>query len=102
MQTSVALSSCESETIALLQASQEGCGLRQLVEFLRTGGEDSTDVGLSQIDLESFALEGPAVLLVTDSSSARDVLLGAGLSRRTRNLSIAVYFLQSLIKSQTF
>ena len=103
LQTSVALSSCESETIVLLQASQEACGLRQLVEFLRSGGEESTDIGgLSQIDLESSALERPAVLLVTDSSSARDVLLGDGLFRRTRHLSIAVYFLQSLMKSQTF
>ena len=45
------------------------------------------------VDLESFALEGSALLLVTDSSSAREILLGGGLSRRIRYLSIAVYFL---------
>ena len=103
LQTSVALSSCESETVALLQASQEACGVRQLVEFLRGSGKDIADIGgLSLIDIESFEMEGPPVVLVTDSSSARDVLLGDGLSRRTRHLSIAVYFLQSLIKHQTF
>ena len=84
LETSVALSSCESETIALLQASQEACGLRQLVEFFGSRGEDIVNVGgLSSIDLDTFSLEGPPIHLVTDSSSARDVLLGDGLSRRT-------------------
>ena len=44
LQTSISLSSCESEAVALVQASKEGCGMRTLVEFIR-GTRDITEIG---------------------------------------------------------
>lgn len=102
LQTSIALSSCESETISLLHAAQESCGIRQLVEFIKEGKPSQNLAALSELEIEDFHLQGPPILFVTDSSSARDVILGDGLSRRTRHLSIAVHYIQSLVKKKAF
>lgn len=102
LQTSIALSSCESETISLLHAAQESCGIRQLVEFIKAGKPSQNLAALSELEIEDFHLQGPPILFVTDSSSARDVILGDGLSRRTRHLSIAVHYIQSLVKKKAF
>ena len=98
LQHSVALSSCEAETIALLQATQEGFGLRTLVEFLETCGDCNSAEGLLTGTNTDKAESNLKITLVTDSSSAKALLSGA-VGRRTRHLSIAVAFLQQAIES---
>ena len=73
LQTSISLSSCESEAVALVQASKEGCGMRTLVEFTK-GSRDITEIGkitLDQLEAEEVDLKGPPIHLITDSASAR-------------------------------
>ena len=98
LQHSVALSSCEAETIALLQATQEGFGLRTLVEFLETCGDCNSAEGLLTGTNTDKAESNLKITLVTDSSSAKALLSGA-VGRRARHLSIAVAFLQQAIES---
>ena len=99
LQICIALSSCEAETVALLQAAQEALGLSKLIEFVKSLGESMQIKNLLDIDMDKMQYDGsPIVFMITDSSSARDVLLGEGLSRKVRHLSIAVYFFQNHIK----
>ena len=74
----MSLSSCEAELRAILTAVQEGEGISTLIEQLATKKVE--------------------IVLHTDSSSARAVLLNRGLSRRVRHLDIAVCYLQERIQ----
>ena len=78
VQNCVSLSSCEAELRAILTAVQEGEGISTLIEQLATKKVE--------------------IVLHTDSSSARAVLLNRGLSRRVRRLDIAVCYLQERIQ----
>ena len=78
VQNCVSLSSCEAELRAILTAVQEGEGISTLIEQLATKKVE--------------------IVLHTDSSSARAVLLNRGLSRRVRHLDIAVCYLQERIQ----
>lgn len=99
LQVVVALSSCEAETVALLHSAQEALGLSKLVQFIKTFGGCQQQKSLLDFDLDTLDYQGaPIACMITDSSSAREVLLGEGLSRKVRRMSIAVYFLQAYIK----
>ena len=101
-QTVMSLSSCEAELVALTQACQESLGILQLVAYI--GGQFG-DVPLRTIqdflnrDIEQMS-ESSQFRLYTDSMAAYQVLLGDGLSRRTRHLDISVGFLQKLVRQQ--
>ena len=96
LQTSVALSSCESETIGLLYASQETLGIRHLVTFLDSCGEINSSRGSLEISgVEND--QGAIATILTDSSSARALTHGS-VTRRTRHLSIAVAYLQNAVQ----
>ena len=75
LQVPVSLSSCESEVIALVQAAQEACGVRQLLHFLSTAGADDPR-SLAEVSLDSPCPPGPPITLITDSASAKQVLQG--------------------------
>ena len=74
----MSLSSCEAELRAILTAVQEGEGISTLIEQLATKKVE--------------------IVLHTDSSSAKALLLNRGLSRRVRHLDIAVCYLQERIQ----
>ena len=78
VQGCVSLSSCEAELRSILTAVQESEGIATLIEQL--------------------ANRKMELVLHTDSSSAKAVLLNRGLSRRVRHLDIAVCYLQERIQ----
>ena len=78
VQGCVSLSSCEAELRAILTAVQESEGIATLIGQLAD----------AKVEL----------VLHTDSSSAKAVLLNRGLSRRVRHLDIAVCYLQERIQ----
>ena len=78
VQGCVSLSSCEAELRSIPTAVQESEGIATLIEQL--------------------ANRKMELVLHTDSSSAKAVLLNRGLSRRVRHLDIAVCYLQERIQ----
>ena len=101
LQTSISLSSCESETIAVCQIMQECIGLRNLVEFVTRFNqpEKLKDLAMRYVFDLNFEMQKSSVPLTirTDSESCLAVLRNDGLSRRVRHLCLAICFIQRWI-----
>ena len=104
LQTSKAMSSCEAELIGLTTACQEGLGIRNLVLFLSQCLESDhvlTTSDFLRIECDCVgSTQHPPLELRTDSAPALALTRGNGLNRKVRHISLAVTFVQDLVKQE--
>ena len=104
LQSSIALSSCECELISACQVCQEAMGLRTLVAFVSSFQDRRA---LRRFDMNSHNLHDlsfdtdlglPALHMKSDSEACLAVLRSDGLNRKVRHISIAVCYIQRLVR----
>ena len=103
-QSTIALSSCEAELVALALGSQETLGIMSLIGFLEGYFEKEVNTfeDFLRSNPDDYSLEDGKFLFTakTDSMSGSQVMQADGFNRRTRHLNIAILFLQRLIRKK--
>ena len=96
-QTCTSLSSCESEMFGIQETAQEALGLLPMVRrlvfdfFGDLAGYDGRVVG--RYSKEKFAIQ-----ILTDSESAKQLLGGLDIPRRSRHTEVRVYWLRDQMR----
>ena len=96
-QTCTSLSSCESEMFGIQETAQEALGLLPMVRrlifdfFGDLAGYDGRVVG--RYSKEKFAIQ-----ILTDSESAKQLLSGLDIPRRSRHTEVRVYWLRDQMR----
>ena len=96
-QTCTSLSSCESEMFGIQETAQEALGLLPMVRrlvldfFGDLAGYDGRVIG--RYSKEKFAIQ-----ILTDSESAKQLLSGLDIPRRSRHTEVRVYWLRDRMR----
>ena len=86
-QTSVALSSCEAEIMALSEASKEGVFLRRFLAELGLGASAPTSVA-------------PPTALATDNKAARDLAYNPEHHEKTKHIERRHFYVRELVENE--
>ena len=86
-QNSVALSSCEAETMALSEAAKEGIFLRRFLDELGLGSSSPTSLT-------------PPTSLATDNKAARDLAYNPEHHEKTKHIERRHFYVRELVESE--